>query len=99
VYLFSVLSFLTAITIAFFVPTITTSFFPVVTPVYRLAPLPFHPDDFAGSRVDDGPDGGYQVPATVDFDFGRGVAILFVGVGDPFDLTLEGGEDGRGHLR
>ena len=33
VYLFSVLLFFTAIAIAFLVPTITTSFFPLVTPV------------------------------------------------------------------
>jgi hypothetical protein len=64
-------------------------------PVFRVvAPFTFHPDDFAGSRVDDSPDNGYQVTVTVDFDFGNRVAGFFVGVSDAFDLALEDCEDG-----
>lgn len=53
-------------------------------------PFPFHLlQDLAGQGRGHVPDDRDQVPAAMDLDLGHGIAVLFVGVGDSFDLALQ----------
>jgi hypothetical protein len=67
--------------------------YPELLAVFRVAgPFPLHLEDFSGGRGQEVPHHRHQVPAAVYFDFGNGVAILIIGIGDPLDLALEVGE-------
>ena len=55
-------------------------------------PFPLHLQDFSRRRGQEVPHYRHEIPATVYFDFGNGVATLVIGEGNPFDLALEVGE-------
>ncbi len=54
-----------------------------------MGPFAFHDEDFSRSESHKIPHHGGQPPLSRDLDLGNGEPILFVGVGDSFDLALQ----------